>query len=236
MRCKSVGLVHNWESDQSYLTGIETKHLFPTVIYILTCCHEQTTDYVTVQTLGAFILYPRPVETCEVLRRWTHKMFLLSKFCNPLPLNAKVFVFRFAQKKFISSLCKAKRTHHVTKIQNEVRLLSWKRTTWKQRKDFLVSEKALQLIKVISPPVISHSSWHGLVCSRPPSVYNKSLNTKPVPKQEISTYQALQNTMYQTDSLEMNKELIAKSRFFTRQNFLLSAYQALILRFYYWMV
>ena len=48
--------------------------------------------------------------------------------------------------------------HHVTKIQGEVPLLSLKRTTWKQRRDILASERGLQLIKVITPPVINHLS------------------------------------------------------------------------------
>ena len=54
MSCKSVRLLHNWDSDQSCLTGIETQPLFPTVIYWLTCRHAQTIDYVIVQTLDLF--------------------------------------------------------------------------------------------------------------------------------------------------------------------------------------
>ena len=48
--------------------------------------------------------------------------------------------------------------HHVVKFQNEVWLLSLKRTTWRQRRDVLSSEKGLQLIAVITPPVINHLS------------------------------------------------------------------------------
>ena len=33
-----------------------------------------------------------------------------------------------------------------------------KRTTWKQRRDILASERALQLIKVLTPPAINHLS------------------------------------------------------------------------------
>ena len=44
----------NWDSDESLLTGTETQHLFPTVIYWLTCCHAQTIDYVIVQSLDPF--------------------------------------------------------------------------------------------------------------------------------------------------------------------------------------
>ena len=48
--------------------------------------------------------------------------------------------------------------HHVAKFQSEVRLLSLKRTIWKQRRHILASERGLQLIKVITPPVINHLS------------------------------------------------------------------------------
>ena len=41
-----------------------------------------------------------------------------------------------------------------------------KRTTWKKRRDILVSERGLQIIKVITPPVINHLSWSGPVCPR----------------------------------------------------------------------
>ena len=46
--------------------------------------------------------------------------------------------------------------HHVVKFQDEVWLLSLKRTTWKQKRNVLSSEKGLQLIAVITPPVINH--------------------------------------------------------------------------------
>ena len=46
----------------------------------------------------------------------------------------------------------------VVKFQSGVRLLSLKRTTWKQRRDNLASERVLQLIKVFTPPVINHFS------------------------------------------------------------------------------
>ena len=48
--------------------------------------------------------------------------------------------------------------HHVVKFPSEVRLLSLKRTIWKQRRDILASERGLQLIKVITLPVINHLS------------------------------------------------------------------------------
>ena len=49
--------------------------------------------------------------------------------------------------------------HHVVKFQDEVWLLLPKKTTtWKQRRNVLLSENGLQLIAVITPPVINHLS------------------------------------------------------------------------------
>ena len=48
--------------------------------------------------------------------------------------------------------------HHVVKFQDEFLLLSLKRTTCKQRRNVLSSVKGLQLIAVITPPVIIHLS------------------------------------------------------------------------------
>ena len=55
--------------------------------------------------------------------------------------------------------------HHVVMFQDEVWLLSLKRTTWKQRGNDLSSEKGLQLIAVLKTPVINHLSLYGAVCS-----------------------------------------------------------------------
>ena len=85
---------------------------------------------------------------------------------------------RSCSKKFFRFLCEcivnlfkgnlqAVKRHHVVKFQDEVWLLSLKRTTWKQRRNVLSSEKGLQLIAVISPPVINHLFRYGAVCSCP---------------------------------------------------------------------
>ena len=46
----------------------------------------------------------------------------------------------------------------MVKFEDEVWLLSLKRTSWKQRRNVLSSEKGLQLIAVITPPVINRLS------------------------------------------------------------------------------
>ena len=43
-------------------------------------------------------------------------------------------------------------------FQSEIRLLSLKRTAWKEKRDILASERGLQLIKFINPPVNKHLS------------------------------------------------------------------------------
>ena len=48
--------------------------------------------------------------------------------------------------------------HHVVNFQREVRLLLLKRTTWKQKRGILPSERGLQIIKVITPAVINQLS------------------------------------------------------------------------------
>ena len=98
-------------------------------------------------------------------------------------------------------------------FQNEVGLLSLKRTTWKQRRDNLASERGLQLIKVITPPVINHLFDMDHFVLVPASVYNKCLITQSVTKQELPKYQPSQNPTYQIDSLkrEMNKKLFSKA-------------------------
>ena len=80
--------------------------------------------------------------------------------------KCKSLFLQFCPKEFIRFFCEcivnllegnlqSLKRHHVTKFQKEVRLLSLKRVTWKQRRDVLASEKELQLIKVITSPVIN---------------------------------------------------------------------------------
>ena len=87
---------------------------------------------------------------------------LLSRKC-------KSHFLQSCPKEFILFLCEcivnllkgnlqAIKRHHVVKFQDEVWLLLLKRTTWKQRKNVPSSEKGLQLIAVITPPVINHLS------------------------------------------------------------------------------
>ena len=91
--------------------------------------------------------------------------------------KCKISFFQSCRKHFVQFLCEciinllngnlqSIKKHHVAKFQSVVRLLFLKRTTWKQRRDLLASKKSLQLIKVITRPVVNHLSWYGAVCHR----------------------------------------------------------------------
>ena len=84
-----------------------------------------------------------------------------------LSRKCKSHFLQSCPKEFIRFLCEcivnllrgnlhATKRHQVVKIQDEVWLLSLKRTTWKERRNVLSSEKGLQLKAIISPPVINH--------------------------------------------------------------------------------
>ena len=104
---------------------------------------------------------------------WTLDDEHTNLFYSPsVPIASHKWKSHFLQscpKEFIRFLCEcivnllkgnlqAIKRHHVVKFQDEVLLLSLKRTTWKQRRNVLSSEKGLQLIAVITPPVINHLS------------------------------------------------------------------------------
>ena len=107
----------------------------------------------------------------------TQNLFEIPVF-QSLSRRSKSHFLQSCPKEFIRFLCEcivnllkvnlpAIKRHHVVKFQDEVWLLSLKITTWKQRGNVLLSEKGLQLIAVITPPVINHLSPYGAVCSRP---------------------------------------------------------------------
>ena len=101
--------------------------------------------------------------------------------------------------------------HHVVKFQDDVWLPLPKRTIWKQRRNVLSSEEKLQLIAVMTPPVIClNMEQCDLV---PASVYNKSVTEQSVTKQELPNSKSEQPITYQIDSLkrDINKKLFGKA-------------------------
>ena len=164
---------------QNYLTGIEMQRLFPLVICWLICHHAQTIYYVIVQTPDQFPqnfisrhdwnsrkfwpMNTQNLSTLQVFQSFSHK-------CKSLfPQSCPKGFIRFLCECIINLLkgnMQSIKRRHVAKFQSNVRLSSLKRTTWKQRGYILASERGLQLIKVITPPVINHLSWYGRVCTR----------------------------------------------------------------------
>ena len=138
-----------------------------------------------------------------------------------LSRKGKSHFLQSCPKEFLRFLCEcivnllkgnlqAIKRHHVVKFQDEVWLLSLKRTTWKQKRNVLSSEKGLQLIT--PPPLIICLDMEQFVLV-PASVYNKSVTAQSVTKQELSKFKAEQPPTYQIDSLnrDINKKLIGKA-------------------------
>ena len=118
---------------------------------------------------------------------------LLSRKCRSHFLQSR-------SKEFVRFLCEcianllkgnlqAIKRHHVVKIHDQFWLLSLKRTTSKQRRNVLLSKMGLQLIPVITPQLIICLDMEQFVLV-PASVYNKSVTTQSVTKQEFLKYEA----------------------------------------------
>ena len=103
------------------------------------------------------------LSTLQVVQSFSHKW--KSLFLQSCPKEFIRFHCECIKNLHKGNLQSIKR-HHVAKFQSEVQRLSLKRTTWKQRRDMLASERRLQLIAVITSPVINHLSWYGTVCHR----------------------------------------------------------------------
>ena len=103
------------------------------------------------------------LSTLQVFQSFSHKCKNL--FLQSCPIEFIRFLCEYIINLFKGNLQSIKR-HHVEKFLSEVWLLSVQRTTKKQKRDILASERGLQLNKVITPPVINHLSWYGEVCPR----------------------------------------------------------------------
>ena len=153
--------------------------MFPSVIWWLTWRHEETIDYVIVQTQEPFHHSFKYRTSWKSQKIWTMNTQILSIFelfqsfsheckkCFP-SVWPNGFV-RFRCECLINLLKRNLQIinkNHVAKLQCEIRLLSVKRLTWKQKRDILASENDLQLIKVITYPANNHFSWYGAGCLR----------------------------------------------------------------------
>ena len=150
------------------------KRLFPLVISWLICHRGQTIDYVFVQTPDPFPQNFISRTDWNSQKFWTmnKQKFSTLQVFQSIPQKCKSLFLQSCPKEFIRFLCEciinllkgnlqSIKRHHVVKFLSEVWLLSLKRTTWKQRRYIVASERGLQLIKVFTPPVINRLSWYG---------------------------------------------------------------------------
>ena len=107
-------------------------------------------------------LNSQSLSTLQVFQSFSHKC--KSHFLKSCPKEFIRFLCESIVNFLRGKLHSIKR-HHKTKFRREGRLFSLKAITWKQRRDVLASEEGSQFIKIITPHVIDHFSWYGIVCS-----------------------------------------------------------------------
>ena len=158
--------MHNRDSDQSWLIGIKTKLLSATVVYWLTVRHEQTIEYVIVQTKHRFHHHCITRTSSNNQKFWTANTQNLStvQMYQPFSHNYKKLLLQSGSRKVyqvplrIKSKPSRKKPEKlemkcVTKAQHEFQFPFRRRITWKQRWEFVGSEKRTKLIKLTTPPV-----------------------------------------------------------------------------------
>ena len=215
------------------------QRLFPLVICWLNCRHAQSIDYVIVQTPDPFpqkfisrsswcskknwTMNTQNLSTLQVFESFSHKCRNL--FLRSCPKELILFLCECIINPLKGNLQSIKR-HHMAKFQSEVRLLSPKRTSWQERRDILASERGLQLIKVITPPVINHLSWYGAVWPRSRICVQQKFDYLVKYKAGISKSINLHKIHVPTwFTLEEDKQkIIFQSRHSSRQNSVLSTY------------
>ena len=216
------------------------QRLFPLVICWLICRDAQTIDYVIVQTPDPFLQNFISRTDWNSKKFWTMNTQNLStlQVFQSISHKCKSLFLQSCPKEFIRFLCEciinllkgnlqSIKRHHVANFQSEVRLLSLKRTIWKQGRDILACERRLQLINVNILPLKTIFLDMDQFVLNPASVYNKSLITRSTTKQELPKYQPSQNPTYLIDSLikDINKKLFSKADSLVDNFFVLSTYQ-----------
>ena len=164
--------------DQLSLTGIGMQRLYLLTICWLTCHREQTIAYATAQIAEIFhqkTMYPT---TWSIWNNWTMNTLSFStlqafqhfsyackiQFLENFPKEFIRFLSECIVNLLQEKLSEIKRSHFL-KYSDRVHELSVKRTTYKQRRSLLASQKGVMLKKKIPPFVINHLSWDGTSCS-----------------------------------------------------------------------
>ena len=197
------------------------ERLFPLVNCWLICHHAETIGYVIVQTPDPFPQNFISRTDWNSQNFWTMNTQNLStlRMFQSFSRKCKCLFLQSCPKEFIQFRCEcilnllrgnlqSIKRRHVTKFQIESRLLSLKRTTWKQRRDILASEKAYSSLRLLLFPSLSICLDMEQFVLVPASVYNKTLITHSATKQELPKFQPSQNPTNQVDSFkkEINKD------------------------------
>ena len=214
-------LVNNCDSDQSWLTGIETQHQFPTFNYWLTCRHVQTINYVVVQTLDLFpqiFLNPTGWNSQKNWKLNAQKLPTLQLF-QSFSHKSKTLFFNSCLNEFIRFLCKCtktllkgtlqsiKRHHVVARFQKRCLTVVYKMYSLEAKKGLAGVRKIVTPLKIFTLPVINDLSWYGAVCPRSCFCVQPNLITQSVTKNELPKYQFSQNPTYRSDSFEKEKKI-----------------------------
>ena len=195
------------------------KHRIHSLNFLLSRTDWNSQNFWTMNTQNLY--------TLQAFRSFSHKC--KSLFLQSCPKEFIRFHCECTSNLLKGNLQSIKR-YHVTKFQNEDRLLSLKKITWNQRKRSGV-RKMVTTHKVITPPLINHLSWYGGVCSRPyfcvqqQGEFEYSGNYKRGASKVSSwTKSHLANWLPRKGN---KRKAVCESRLFSRQKFVLSSYQAL---------
>ena len=164
-----IKLLHElycWDLDQFSLTGIGMQRQCLLVICWLICLREQTIAYDTaqrVELLNQSFMYPTTWSIWNIWKMNTISLACKIQFLKTCP---KEFIRFFSE--WIVNLLQGNLAEKISRVVNyrdKIHELSLRRTTWKQRRGLVWSQKGFLLKKTISPFVSNHLSWDGTVCS-----------------------------------------------------------------------
>ena len=162
--------MHSWVSGRSYSIDIDRQRLYPAGVCCLTCCTEQTIDYVTAQKMDPILQIFLILERLKALKSWDNerRKSIYSPCFQPFSHKCKGQFLLCCPKETIPFLCECivnlpKRKqqnikrHLVANFKQSLAALSKENNLEAKMGHFSVL-KRLELIKVITPPVINHLS------------------------------------------------------------------------------
>ena len=149
-----------------------------------------------------------------------------SRKCKSVSFQFCIRVFWFLWECIVYLLkrnVQSRKCHHVVWFQSKIRLFSSKSTIWKQKSYVLAPEKELQLIIVITLPVISHFFCNGFVESCPCHCVQQKFENTVTYEAGTSKLSNSKSLTYKIHSLKKEiRSFICQSRLYSRQKFVLS--------------